>query len=157
VADGLSKDPDLSLMVGRAEELPFDDGSLDGVLCECVFSLLTEPEKALKEFYRVLAPGGHLILSDIYLLGAVDPDQRSEEMADGCLKGALPIGLTASMLEEAGFNILLREDHTRCLRELAARLILSGESLEGFCGEYSKIGQTQQRLGYYLLVALKQT
>jgi SAM-dependent methyltransferase len=155
VADGLGNDPDLPLMVGRAEELPFDDGSLDGVLCECVLSLLTDPAKALREIYRVLAPGGYLILSDIYLMGAVDPGYRSEGKADGCLKGALPIGLTASMLEEAGFDILLREDHTRCLKELGARLILAGKGLDGFCAHMDSKNGDGGKPGYYLMVARK--
>jgi hypothetical protein len=120
-----------------------------------VLSLIAEPRKALKEFIRVLAPGGNLILSDIYLMGAVDPGRRSEGTSYGCLMGALPIDLTASMLDEAGFRILLREDHTRCLREMAARLILAGKELDGFCAHMVSKNGVSEKPGYYLIVARK--
>ncbi|RQW84768.1 MAG: class I SAM-dependent methyltransferase, partial [Geobacter sp.] len=56
----------ITAVVARAEELPLSTGSCDGVLCECVLSLVTEPGRAVEEFSRVLRPGGFLILSDMY-------------------------------------------------------------------------------------------
>ena len=50
-----------------ADCLPFGAGVFDGIFCECVLSLLPLPENALREFHRVLQPGGYLVLSDIYL------------------------------------------------------------------------------------------
>ncbi|HTG83025.1 MAG TPA: class I SAM-dependent methyltransferase, partial [Geobacteraceae bacterium] len=66
IAEGLVRDPALPLVEAEAEALPVEDGVLDGVLCECVLSLVGEPLRALREFRRVLRPGGHLILSDMY-------------------------------------------------------------------------------------------
>jgi len=155
VTDGIAKDPNLLMMIGKAEELPFDNCSFDGILCECVLSLIHEPEKALKEFNRVLATGGHLILSDIYLRGVSAGGHLPESAADDCLKGTLPIDFTIKMLEEAGFSILLQEDHTRCLREMAARLILAGKSLDGFCANMESKSSVGGKPGYYLIVARK--
>lgn len=45
-----------------AESLPFPDASFDVLLCMGVF-MFTDQATALKEFYRVLRPGGQLLLT----------------------------------------------------------------------------------------------
>lgn len=42
---------------GPAEQLPFDDGALDAVVTTSAFHFFEQPA-ALREFHRVLAPGG---------------------------------------------------------------------------------------------------
>lgn len=46
---------------GRAEALPFSDRSFDLVCCSWVLEHLPDPERALREVARVLAPGGHFV------------------------------------------------------------------------------------------------
>ncbi len=53
---------------GRAEALPFADGSMDALLYECVLCLTDRPA-ALAEARRVLRPGGKLLVSDVYERG----------------------------------------------------------------------------------------
>ncbi|MGN6722874.1 MAG: methyltransferase domain-containing protein [Marmoricola sp.] len=49
---------------GAAADLPFDDSSVDVIRCERVFQHLLDPEAAVAEFARVLAPGGRVVLID---------------------------------------------------------------------------------------------
>lgn len=42
---------------GPAEQLPFDDGALDAIVTTSAFHFFDQPA-ALREFHRVLAPGG---------------------------------------------------------------------------------------------------
>lgn len=52
------------LRLGDAYDLPFEDDTFDVVLNSYMFDLLPEPdfERVLREFYRVLRPGGRLVL-----------------------------------------------------------------------------------------------
>jgi SAM-dependent methyltransferase len=49
--------------VGTAEELPYESGSFDLVMCTQVFEHVPEPEGTLREIHRVLAPGGVALVS----------------------------------------------------------------------------------------------
>lgn len=49
--------------VAFAEELPFEDGRFDLVLCTEVMEHIARPERAFQEIARVLGPGGVLCLS----------------------------------------------------------------------------------------------
>jgi ubiquinone/menaquinone biosynthesis C-methylase UbiE len=59
----IGEDPRVHWRQADALELPFSDGEFDAVVCQ--FGLMFFPDKArsIREFYRVLAPGGHLLLS----------------------------------------------------------------------------------------------
>lgn len=55
----------VSFQRGRAEELPFDDGSFDVVLAVTVLCFVPEANKAIREMARVLVPGGRLVLGEL--------------------------------------------------------------------------------------------
>jgi arsenite methyltransferase len=159
--EGLERRRDLGLLQGTAETLPFCDRCFSALFCECVLSLLHNPALALKEFDRVLKPGGYLILSDVY---AQMPDQASSLQhlpVRCCIKGAVGRAQILAMAEEGGFEVLLWEDHTALLKQLAAQLIFNFGSLNAFwagtCSEGypDAIGITVKRArpGYYLLIA----
>ena len=113
-----------------------------------MLSLLEEPFRALAEFRRLLRSGGYLILSDMY-----SRDSGAGGLLDCALRGMVSRRQVEAWLYENGFTMLLWEDHTSLLRELAARLILANGSLDGLCCMTNGAGN---RPGYYLLVARKE-
>jgi len=149
--------------VARAEKLPLTDGCCDGILCECVLSLVTKPEQALREFSRVLRPGGLLVMSDIYDRGGGSPAPRGTGKAGGFESALRLRPFIEALLEESGFGLVAWEDHTRRLKELAAQLILSSDSHTEFCSFFRSMetscaaqsGSKIVRPGYFLLVAKK--
>jgi ubiquinone/menaquinone biosynthesis C-methylase UbiE len=60
------KVPGVDFRVGRLEELPVQDGTVDLITCALALSHLDDVRPAIDEFARVLRPGGHVIISDIH-------------------------------------------------------------------------------------------
>lgn len=60
----------LNVRIGKAEELPFNDEVFDTVLLNGVLDYVNDDVKAIKEAYRVLKPGGHVIVADVIAEGA---------------------------------------------------------------------------------------
>jgi len=58
---GLSSDR-FAVGNGVAESIPLPDSSVDRVLCRAVLHHLPDPQRAYREFARVLCPGGLLLL-----------------------------------------------------------------------------------------------
>ncbi|MBI2881404.1 MAG: methyltransferase domain-containing protein [Candidatus Tectomicrobia bacterium] len=54
-------------LVADLANLPFAEGSLDGVLCHQVLEHATDPFRAVREMHRVLRPGGWAMISTPFL------------------------------------------------------------------------------------------
>jgi ubiquinone/menaquinone biosynthesis C-methylase UbiE len=99
---------------GRAEQLPFADGSFDAVLATFVWCSVADPARAFAEARRVLRPGGRL-----YLLEHVHNDWQParslqtllapawRHVAGGCRLDQDTVGL----LLAAGLRVERRADH----------------------------------------------
>ncbi len=55
----------ISYVMGRAEKLPFRDGSFEIVTVITVLAFVPEGEQALREIARVLRPGGRLVIGEL--------------------------------------------------------------------------------------------
>ncbi|MBP7687599.1 MAG: methyltransferase domain-containing protein [Thermoflexales bacterium] len=153
----------LPLVQSFGESLPLADDQFEVVLTECSLSVMRNTERALREFRRVLRPGGYLILSDIYARNADGIGSLQSLPIDSCLCGAVSQAQIIDRVEAAGFRVLRWEDHTYALNVFAARLIWSSGSLQQFwCRATSSASAVDiqsaiahSRPGYYLLIAQK--
>lgn len=50
-------------IVGSVENIPAESGSFDSVISTQVLEHIKNPQKAVEEFYRVLKPGGHCLVT----------------------------------------------------------------------------------------------
>ncbi len=139
------------VVTAQAPDLPFGNNTLDGVLSECVLSLVDQRELAVSEIFRVLRPGGRLVVSDVILRAE---RHQMLDAARGCIRGALPLQSIVEQLETAGFEIRIAEDHSRVLADFAARLVFAGVSLKTFfpteCEHHANA-----KVGYGLIIARK--
>jgi phosphatidylethanolamine/phosphatidyl-N-methylethanolamine N-methyltransferase len=62
-----SKSPDIELVEGNSERLPFRDASFDVAVLHLILAIVAEPTSALREVARVLRPGGRVLVFDKFL------------------------------------------------------------------------------------------
>lgn len=91
--------------LGEIENLPLADNLVDVVISNCVINLSPDKARVFKEAYRVLKPGGRLMISDIVLLKDL-PDfiKESIEAYVGCVSGAMLRDEYIELIKNAGFQ-----------------------------------------------------
>lgn len=86
---------------GKIEALPVQDDSVDVVISNCVINLSPDKPQVFREVYRVLKPGGRMVVSDIVLNRALPPALANDaDLYTACIAGAL-----------------LREDYLKAIRD----------------------------------------
>lgn len=135
--------------LGEIENLPVADGSVDVVISNCVINLVPDKEKAFREAFRVLRPGGRMVISDIVLLRELPEALKNSVKAYiGCLAGAIGKEEYIGAIEAAGFRDIKIIDETPFPIEYLAggpavkaggRARLSPESLKGLAGSVVSI------------------
>ena len=123
-----AKYPAITFAEGDVEHLPFDDGSLDGVLLSGLVHHLPDPARCASEVFRVLRPGGTFV--------AFDPNRMNPFMylyRDRSSPLYSPVGVTANerpvlareiaaTFENAGFRV-----HTDFMSNLNYRYLASAK------------------------------
>ncbi len=91
--------------LGEIENLPAADNSVDIVISNCVINLAPDKKRVFTEAFRVLKPGGRLMISDMVLLKEL-PDfiKNSIEAYIGCLSGAIKRDEYIEAIRGAGFQ-----------------------------------------------------
>ncbi|KAG1731568.1 S-adenosyl-L-methionine-dependent methyltransferase [Suillus lakei] len=89
------------------QPMPVATASVDCILSNCVINLLPDAGKTalLKETYRVLKPGGRLVVDDIIARKPFPDTVRSDLPAHiGCISGALQLEQYRALMKDAGFT-----------------------------------------------------
>ena len=107
---------------GDIEDMPVDDNAVDVVISNCVINLAPDKGKVFKEAFRVLKPGGRLMVSDIVLSKPLPKEVRDEVVTyTGCIGGAI-----------------LDEEYLRHMRDAGfADAKISGKAGQSMYGAYS--------------------
>jgi SAM-dependent methyltransferase len=91
--------------LGEIEKLPAEDNSIDVIISNCVINLSPDKETAFREAFRVLKPGGRLMVSDLVLAKELpDAIKESVEAYVGCLAGAIKKDEYLKLITMAGFK-----------------------------------------------------
>jgi arsenite methyltransferase len=107
--------------LGEIENLPAADSSVDVVISNCVINLSPHKDRVFGEAFRVLKPGGRLMVSDIVLLRELpDSIRESVQAYVGCLSGAIMKDAYIEAVRRAGFQDVTVVDETCFPIELAA-------------------------------------
>ncbi|HEY8910908.1 MAG TPA: class I SAM-dependent methyltransferase [Desulfosporosinus sp.] len=163
---GKEKNPGLNLFRGLGEDLPFPRDHMDGVFAECTLSVMEDLDQALKEIFRVLKPGGWLVINDVYARNPEGLRPLQELNLDSCIRRALPKEQLLNKLVGHGFNIVNWCDHTNLLTQLTVDLIMTHGSMTQFWLKSSSCSGSvdpilaqaaikQAKMGYFQLIAKK--
>ena len=89
---------------GFLEEIPLPDQSVDAVISNCVINLSPDKRRVFHEVYRILKPGGRMVVSDIVTDAPIPVVIKNNEKFRGeCLGGALQQEDLLAMLRACGF------------------------------------------------------
>ena len=95
----------VQFLPGELEDLPVEDNSVDIIISNCVINLVPDKEKAFKEAFRVLKPGGRLMVSDLVLRQKLPLSiENSIEGYVGCISGAVMKDVYLDAIGSAGFG-----------------------------------------------------
>lgn len=91
--------------LGEIENLPVADSSVDVMISNCVINLSPDKDRVFAEAFRVLKPGGRLMVSDIVLLKEL-PESilNSVDGYVSCVSGAMLKDSYLKSVETAGFQ-----------------------------------------------------
>jgi SAM-dependent methyltransferase len=95
----------IEFKLGEMEDIPLPADAVDVVLSNCVINLSTNKQAVFNEAYRVLRPGGRLMISDIVVTKALPVFIReSLEAYVGCVSGAMVRDRYLACIEAARFR-----------------------------------------------------
>lgn len=95
----------IEFRLGEIEKLPVGDDQIDIIISNCVINLSPDKPKVFREAFRVLKPGGRLMVSDMVLLKELpEVIRKSVEAYVGCIAGALLKRDYVAAIEAAGFG-----------------------------------------------------
>lgn len=95
----------IEFRLGDIENLPLEGDSIDVIISNCVINLAPNKDKVFKEAYRVLKPGGRMMISDIVTEGKLPKEVREDvESWTGCVAGALEEKKYINKIKKSGFK-----------------------------------------------------
>ena len=130
---------------GKIEALPVEDASVDVVISNCVINLSPDKPEVFREVFRVLKPGGRMIVSDIVLNRPLPEAARNDaDLYAACLAGALLREEYFDAIRREGFARLeLLSDHTYTTKQVGGDPITAevGAMLDGVAASITVLAQ----------------
>ena len=117
--------------LGHIEQLPVADNSVDAIISNCVINLSPDKKQVFRETFRVLKPGGRLMVSDIVLLKDLpEAAKKSAELYVSCVAGALRKDEYLDAIQGAGFTDTRLVNETIVSSELFSNDPIGNEMIE---------------------------
>jgi len=99
--------------LGEIENLPAADSSVDVIISNCVINLSPDKKQVFADAFRVLKPGGRIMISDIVLLRDLpDVVLNSIEAYVSCISGAMLKDEYLKTIKDAGLKNVTIIDET---------------------------------------------
>ena len=141
--------PDVNWIHGDFLSAALAPASYDVLLFECSFSKIDPPADAARLAYSLLAPGGSLILSDLYA-------REAEMKLSGSIGRLEHLDRICGYFEQAGFTVGPVTDCSSVLKAYAAQMFFSQEETalsRDLTANRSELMRAKP--GYFILKAVK--
>jgi SAM-dependent methyltransferase len=97
--------------LGEIENLPVADNTADVVISNCVINLTPDKRRVFEEAFRVLRPGGRLMVSDLVLSKELPETVKKGVSSASCITGAILKDRYMETIAEAGFeNVRVQQE-----------------------------------------------
>jgi ubiquinone/menaquinone biosynthesis C-methylase UbiE len=108
-----SKHKNVEFRLGEIENLPVADNTADAIISNCVINLSPNKKQVFEDAFRVLKPGGRLMISDIVLLRDLpEALKKSAKAYVNCVSGAVMKDEYLELVRNAGFkNVEIIEEN----------------------------------------------
>lgn len=133
----------VSFKKGYLEAIPLADGTADAVISNCVVNLSEDKQCTFSEIYRILKPGGRLVISDV-TTDSLPPAAilNDAKLRGECISGAMPQSRLVSLLESIGF------ERIRILKRFFYREVQGHRFYSLTFAAYRPGGETMRRVVY---------
>ncbi len=117
---GLSRRAEFQV-ADAAEQLPLSDAAFDAITCIDAINHLSNRRQVIGEWARLLKPGGRLLFTDpTTVTGRLTNTEISIRSSAGSYL-FVPLGYDERMIAQCGLHLLVSEDLTRNMAEVAER------------------------------------
>jgi len=108
---------------GDAEKLPLPDNTFDAVVCECALCIFPDKNAAVRQFTRILRPGGLIGITDVTLTDAgLPPELTTLGAWVACIADARTVSDYTTILAGAGLCTRHIESHDESLLDMIDRI-----------------------------------
>lgn len=146
-----------TVVIGDAEAAPFLNGSLDGVVIECVLSLCPDKPRALRHVHRVLRAGGRIAISDVTVERSLPYPLKETATWSMCVAGALSQDAYMELLHATGFSeveqISLDDELVALVEQARRRFALIEVALKAKRIDPASLGLDRDRLETFRSIA----
>lgn len=113
------------ILLGEMENMPISDNMVDCIISNCVINLSPEKENVFAEAFRVLRPGGQMLVSDIVTLDLPESYRDDITAWVGCIAGAVEEEEYIELVKKAGFEDV----------KIVDKMIYNSDSLNSLAGD----------------------
>jgi ubiquinone/menaquinone biosynthesis C-methylase UbiE len=120
IEKGLAERADFRV-VNAAERLPFPDACFDAITCIDAINHLPDRPRVISDWARVLRPGGRLLFTNpTTITGPLAKDELAVRSSIGFFL-FVPAGYDKQVIAESGLRVVVCEDATQNMADMAAR------------------------------------